>query len=461
MVEKRMAKASRTYVCQSCGAVSSKWSGKCEACNEWNCIAEEASDAAVPKGMSAGKKGRALAFSDLRGEDSKKLPRHVAGIAEFDRVTGGGLVPGSATLIGGDPGIGKSTLLLQAVCALALSGKRCAYVSGEEAIDQVRLRADRLGLADAPVELASATNVRDIVSTIEDLSRPLDLIVIDSIQTMYVDNVESAPGTVTQVRTSAHEIIRAAKKRGVAALLVGHVTKDGQIAGPRVLEHMVDTVLYFEGDRSHQFRILRAVKNRFGPTDEIGVFEMCNEGLAQVENPSALFLSQRQQDVAGSSVLAGLEGTRPVLVEVQALVSPTSFGTPRRMAIGIDPNRTNLLLAVLEKRVGLELLGDDVFVSVAGGLEIDEPAADLGVAAAIASSFRNRALPPHTVLFGEVGLGGEVRGAAQAALRVREAAQMGFTHCVLPARNIPDDAPTGIRLSGVHSLDEALEQLTT
>jgi DNA repair protein RadA/Sms len=436
MVEKRMAKASRTYVCQSCGAVSSKWSGKCEACNEWNCIAEEASDAAVPKGMSAGKKGRALAFSDLRGEDSKKLPRHVAGIAEFDRVTGGGLVPGSATLIGGDPGIGKSTLLLQAVCALALSGKRCAYVSGEEAIDQVRLRADRLGLANAPVELASATNVRDIVSTIEDLSRPLDLIVIDSIQTMYVDNVESAPGTVTQVRTSAHEIIRAAKKRGVAALLVGHVTKDGQIAGPRVLEHMVDTVLYFEGDRSHQFRILRAVKNRFGPTDEIGVFEMCNEGLAQVENPSALFLSQRQLDVAGSSVLAGLEGTRPVLVEVQALVAPAPPGSPRRAVIGWDSGRLAMVLAVLEARCGVQFSGSDIYLNIAGGIRISEPAADAAVAAALVSAATGTPVPADTVFFGEIGLGGEIRQVSQPDVRLKEAAKLGFTRAVMPRRKV-------------------------
>jgi DNA repair protein RadA/Sms len=435
MVEKRMAKTSRSYVCQSCGAVSSKWSGKCESCNEWNTMTEEVT-AQVPKGMTmaTGKKGRALQFSDLKGEDSKKLPRHISGIAEFDRVTGGGLVPGSASLIGGDPGIGKSTLLLQVVCALAKAGKRCAYVSGEEAVDQVRLRADRLELADAKVELASATNVREIVATMEDLSQPLDLIVIDSIQTMFVDNIESAPGTVTQVRTSAHEITRAAKKRNVAVLFVGHVTKDGQIAGPRVLEHMVDTVLYFEGDRSHQFRILRAVKNRFGPTDEIGVFEMVNEGLAQVENPSALFLSQRQADVAGSSVLAGLEGTRPVLVEVQALVAPSPPGTPRRAVIGWDSSRLAMVLAVLEARAGVQFSGSDIYLNIAGGIRISEPAADAAVAAALISAATGVPVPQDAVFFGEIGLGGEIRQVSQPDVRIKEAAKLGFGRAYMPRR---------------------------
>lgn len=428
-----MAKQSRNYVCQSCGAVHPRWMGKCESCHEWNSIAEEIVEAAIPKGMSA-KKGRAVEFVDLRGEDSAKLPRHISGINEFDRVTGGGLVPGSALLIGGDPGIGKSTLLLQVMCALAHRKIRCAYVSGEEAVGQVRLRADRLGLADAPLELASATNVRDIVAAMEDASRKIDLIVIDSIQTMYVDNIESAPGTVTQVRSSAAEIVRTAKKRGIAVLFVGHVTKDGQIAGPRVLEHMVDAVLYFEGDRSHQFRILRAVKNRFGPTDEIGVFEMATEGLVEVENPSALFLAQRQQDVPGSAVLAGLEGTRPVLVEVQALVAPSQLATPRRAVIGWDSGRLAMVLAVLEARCGLQFSGAEIYLNIAGGIRISEPAADLAVAAALVSSLTGVPVPADTVFFGEIGLAGEVRQIPQPDVRIKEAAKLGFEKAVMPRR---------------------------
>ncbi len=308
-----------------------------------------------------------MEFHSLIREGQTKLYRHLTGIAEFDRVTGGGMVPGSALLIGGDPGIGKSTLLLQVVCRMAVSGKRCLYISGEEAVDQVRLRAERLQMSHAPVELASATSVRDIIASMDGGTRPVDLMVIDSIQTMYVDNVESAPGTVTQVRASAQEIIRAAKKKNIIVLFVGHVTKEGQIAGPRVLEHMVDAVMYFEGDRGHSFRILRNVKNRFGATDEIGVFEMAEEGLVEVSNPSELFLAQRQDHIAGSAVLAGLEGTRPVLVEVQALVAPSPLGTPRRAVIGWDSNRLAMVLAVLEARCGLTLSGSDIFLNIAGG----------------------------------------------------------------------------------------------
>ncbi|MBI1258523.1 MAG: DNA repair protein RadA [Chloroflexi bacterium] len=428
-----MAKSKTNYICQSCGAVSSKWAGKCEACGEWNCMTEEVVEAAIPKGMAGSKKGRSLNLVDLAGESSERLPRKVTGIAEFDRVTGGGLVPGSALLIGGDPGIGKSTLLLQVVCALANKGTRCVYVSGEEAVDQVRLRADRLGLGKAPVELASATSVRDIVATMEDAGNPISLMVIDSIQTMYVDNVESAPGTVTQVRTSAAEITRVAKKRGITVLFVGHVTKEGQIAGPRVLEHMVDTVLYFEGDRSHQFRILRGVKNRFGATDEIGVFEMAHEGLVEVANPSALFLSQRQSDAAGSAVLAGLEGTRPMLVEVQALVAPSAMANPRRAVIGWDSGRLAMVLAVLEARCGLQFSGCDIFLNIAGGIRINEPAADLAVAAALVSSLNGNPLPAEAVFFGEIGLAGEVRQVAQPDVRLKESAKLGFTRAMIPA----------------------------
>lgn len=429
-----MAKTQKSFVCQSCGSVTSRWIGKCESCNEWNTIVEEAVPESAPKGLGTAKKGRALDLVSLDGNSNQNVPRHITGVAEFDRVTGGGIVPGSAILIGGDPGIGKSTLLLQVVCKLASGGKRCLYVSGEEAVDQVRLRARRLGLEKTPVALASATSVRDIVSSMEDASNHIDLIVIDSIQTMYVDTVDSAPGTVTQVRTCTQELIRVAKKRNIAILFVGHVTKEGQIAGPRVLEHMVDAVLYFEGDRGHQFRILRTVKNRFGPTDEIGVFEMANEGLVEVPNPSALFLAQRQDNVAGSAVLAGLEGTRPVLVEVQALVAPSTLGTPRRAVIGWDSNRLAMVLAVLEARCGVTLSSSDIFLNIAGGIRISEPAADLAVAAALLSSQSNIPVPGNTVFFGEVGLAGEIRSVSQPDVRLKEAGKLGFDRAVIPER---------------------------
>lgn len=453
-----MAKPTKSFICQNCGAVHSRWSGKCDSCGEWNTIAEESLEAALPKGMGA-KKGRAIEFVDLKGERADRVPRHITGIAEFDRVAGGGLVPGSAILIGGDPGIGKSTLLLQVMCTLAKRGVACAYVSGEEAVDQVRLRADRLGLADAPVRLASATNVRDIVASMEDPASRMDLIVIDSIQTMYIDNVESAPGTVTQVRTSAAEIVRVAKKRNIAVIFVGHVTKEGQIAGPRVLEHMVDAVLYFEGDRSHQFRILRCVKNRFGATDEIGVFEMASEGLVQVENPSALFLAQRQQDVPGSAVLAGLEGTRPVLVEVQALVAPSQMATPRRAVIGWDSGRLSMVLAVLEARCGLAFSGAEIYLNIAGGIRINEPAADVAVAAALVSSLTGMPVPAESVFFGEIGLAGEIRQVPQPDVRLKEAGKLGFSKAVLPKRKTKDDrkANAEMRLTEIATLQDLVD----
>lgn len=441
-----MAKTRSSFVCQACGAVSSRWAGRCESCGEWNTVAEEAQPESAPKGLG-GKKGRRIEFVSLADAPSTIYSRYISGIAEFDRVLGGGLVPGSAVLIGGDPGIGKSTLLLQAVCALSKRGVRCVYVSGEESADQVRMRAGRLGLQDSPVALASATNVRDILASVDTGpgEQGTRLLVIDSIQTMFIDSIESAPGTVTQVRTSAQEIIRHAKTKDMAVIFVGHVTKDGQIAGPRVLEHMVDTVLHFEGDRSHHFRILRGVKNRFGPTDEIGVFEMAGEGLAEVENPSALFLSQRNGEVSGSAVLAALEGTRPMLVEVQALVAPSSFGSPRRSVIGWDPGRLAMILAVLETRCGLQLSGCDVFLNIAGGIRINEPAADMAVAAALVSALQNVALPAETVFFGEIGLAGEVRRVAQADLRLKEAAKLGFREAIIPKikkkgeKNLPPD----------------------
>lgn len=427
-----MAKATHHFVCQTCGSAFPKWAGKCEACGAWNTLTEETLQAGPPKSLGQTTKqraGRAINFVPLKGE-RKFLPRHLSKIGEFDRVAGGGLVPGSATLLGGDPGIGKSTLLLQVVCKLAET-TRVAYISGEEAIDQVRLRAERLGVADVNCSLASATSVRDIVASL-DSGDPPQVLIIDSIQTMYVDTIDSAPGTVSQVRTSAQEIIRICKKHNIAVILVGHVTKEGTIAGPRVLEHMVDTVLYLEGERGHQFRILRGVKNRFGPTDEIGVFEMEEQGLMEVHNPSALFLADRHGDTSGAAVFAGLEGTRPVLVEVQALVAPSSYGTPRRAVIGWDSARLAMVLAVLEARCGVTFGNNDVYLNVAGGLRISEPAADLTVAAALLSSLTGTPVPSEAVVFGEIGLSGEVRRVAQPELRLKEAAKLGFTQAILP-----------------------------
>ena len=424
-----MVKNVKSFVCQNCGNTTSKWSGKCDACGEWNTIAEEAPREILPKGVSGGKGGRKIEFVDLKGKIAPP-PRRKTGIGELDRVCGGGLVAGSAILVGGDPGIGKSTLLLQATAMLAANAT-CAYITGEEAVDQVRLRALRLGMEMAPVQLAAATNVRDIVASMETGQAP-DVVVIDSIQTMYSDAVDSAPGTVTQVRTCAHELIRVAKKRGFTLFLVGHVTKEGTLAGPRVLEHMVDTVLYFEGDRGHQFRILRAVKNRFGPTDEIGVFEMTDAGLNEVLNPSALFLAERRGNVSGSCVFAGIEGTRPVLVEIQALVAPSNLGTPRRAVVGWDMARLNMIMAVLEARAGLAFGGHDIYLNVAGGLRIQEPAADLAVAAALVSAFTGDPVPADAVVFGEIGLSGEVRAVAQRDLRLKEAAKLGFQRAWVP-----------------------------
>ncbi len=451
-----MARKSAHYVCQECGATAPKWAGRCEGCGAWNTLAEETPADNTPKGLS-GRKGRRVSFVGLDGK-GKEPPRRITGIAEFDRVTGGGLVPGSALLVGGDPGIGKSTLLLQVTAALA-GGLRCAYISGEEAIDQLRLRARRLGLEKAEVELAAATSVRDIVATLDEAQGP-DIVVIDSIQTMFLDNLESAPGTVAQVRSSASELIRLAKRRGFCVLLVGHVTKDGQIAGPRVLEHMVDTVLYFEGDRGHQFRILRSVKNRFGATDEIGVFEMTDAGLAEVANPSALFLSERDGDVSGSAVFAGIEGTRPMLGEIQALTAPTAYGTPRRAVVGWDGGRLAMVMAVMEARCGLAMAMSDVYLNVAGGLRISEPAADLAVAAALASSVSGVPVPAQTVVFGEIGLSGEVRSVAQADARLKEAQKLGFTGAIVPkskAGGRKKRPTTGLNIREIGHLSDLLE----
>ncbi|SEH30992.1 DNA repair protein RadA [Magnetospirillum fulvum] len=425
-----MAKASPRFVCQECGSVTTKWAGKCEACGAWNSILEEATRDEIPKGLSGGK-GRRIDFVALEG-NSAPLPRLITGIGELDRVCGGGLVPGSCLLVGGDPGIGKSTLLLQASAALS-AGAKVAYISGEEAVDQVRMRAHRLGHAQAGVALASATSLRDIVATLDGPDAP-NVVVIDSIQTVYADSIEAAPGTVSQVRAAAAELIRLAKRRGFVLFLVGHVTKEGTIAGPRVLEHMVDTVLYFEGDRGHQFRILRATKNRFGATDEIGVFEMTERGLSEVANPSALFLAERRGNVSGSCVYAGIEGSRPMLVEIQALVAPSSLSSPRRAVVGWDTGRLAMVMAVLDARCGLALSGNDVYLNVAGGLRITEPAADLAVAAALVSSSSDVPVPADMVVFGEVGLSGEIRAVAQADLRLKEAAKLGFAQAMVPSR---------------------------
>ncbi len=400
-----MAKKTTQFVCQNCGAVYARWAGKCEACGEWNTIQEEAIPTADSPTATGGQHGKKIEFADLRGAP-EIIFRLKTGIGELDRVCGGGLVPGSVILVGGDPGIGKSTLLLQAVASLTKgvnkqgSPTKCSYISGEESIDQVRLRALRLGLADNPVELASETHIRDIVATLDTANAP-DVVIIDSIQTMYADTVESAPGTVAQVRACGHELIRLAKKRGFVLFLVGHVTKEGTLAGPRVLEHMVDTVLYFEGDRGHHFRILRSVKNRFGATDEIGVFEMTEKGLEEVANPSALFLADRQGHISGSCVFAGIEGSRPLLVEIQALVAPMAGATPRRAVVGWDTNRLNMLLAVLETRCGISLANRDIFLNIAGGLKLTEPAVDLAAVMAILSNAFDYPLPSDMVFLGK------------------------------------------------------------
>ena len=451
-----MAKAKASFTCQACGAVHPRWTGRCDACGEWNSLLEEVSSSAPIGGRASGGtgRGRVLEMSNL-ADVNEPAPRRKTGIDEFDRVTGGGLVRGSAVLIGGDPGIGKSTLLLQVTARLA-AGCKCAYITGEEAVDQVQMRARRLGVESSPVSVAAATNLADILATLDAQDGP-DLVVIDSIQTMYIDALDSAPGTVAQVRATAQELIRLAKKRGFVLLLVGHVTKEGTIAGPRVLEHVVDTVLYFEGERGHQFRILRSVKNRFGATDEIGVFEMTDRGLSEVENPSALFLAGRQGQVPGSAVFAGMEGTRPVLVEIQALVASSPLATPRRAVVGWDSGRLAMVLAVLESRCGLSFSGGEVYLNVAGGLRIGEPAADLAVAAALTSSLTGVPLPADMVVFGEISLSGEVRSVGQADARMKEAAKLGFSSALMPTRRGKNKKSNGsLELREVSELQDML-----
>src|SRR5512139_187156 len=451
-----MAKLKTRYVCQACGSEQHRWQGQCPDCAEWNTLVQEASAPTVfaaKHDLRSG--GRAV---ELVGLDAVvALPdRMRTGIAEFDRAIGGWIVPGSAMLLGGDPGIGKSTLLLQVAAKLAASGRQVVYVSGEEAADQVRLRAIRLGLGGAPVRLAAATSVRDILTTVTQ-GEPPALLVIDSIQTMHSDLIEGAPGTVSQVRASAQELVRFAKERGTALVLVGHVTKDGSIAGPRVLEHMVDTVLSFDGERSHQYRILRAIKNRFGGTDEIGVFAMAGEGLAEVGNPSSLFLTQRGEPVSGTAVFPAVEGTRPVLVEIQALVVRLASGaTPRRAAVGWDSGRLAMILAVLEARCGISFATAEVYLNVAGGYRLSDPAADLAVAAALVSALSERPVPQEAVLMGEIALSGEVRPVAHAGLRLKESAKLGFDRAWVPAGT---DGAGGISLARFGRLRELVDQI--
>jgi DNA repair protein RadA/Sms len=453
-----MAKGKSVFVCQNCGAITRRWQGKCESCGEWNTIVEEAEASGVAASAARrGGKGRAFALEGLEGAASQEA-RIVTGLNELDRVAGGGLVPGSVALIGGEPGIGKSTLLIQACASLARRNGRVVYISGEESTAQVRLRAWRLGLADAKVELAAETGVEDIVATLS-AGEPPSLVIIDSIQTMWSEAVESAPGTVTQVRASAQSLIHFAKRSGAAIILVGHVTKDGQIAGPRVVEHMVDAVMSFEGEGSHAFRILRATKNRFGPTDEIGVFEMTGGGLSEVVNPSALFLAGRDSSSPGAAVFAGIEGARPLLVEIQALVAPTTLGTPRRAVVGWDASRLAMVLAVLEAHGGLKLGQYDVYLNVAGGLKIVEPAADLAAAAALVSSLVGANLPADAVYFGEIGLSGAVRPVAHAGLRLKEAAKLGFRRAVAPAANKERDETARIARADISSVASLVAEI--
>ena len=452
-----MAKAPKIqFVCQTCGGVQPRWVGKCPACGDWNTLLEESEAIAVPgSGLSKASKGRLVTLETLASRN-EEAPRFTTGIAELDRVTGGGIVPGSALLIGGEPGIGKSTLLLQLAASLASAGRKAVYFSGEEATAQVRLRAERLGLSSAPVMLAAETSLSNILATLTDIGRA-DLVVIDSIQTLWADQLDGAPGTVTQVRAATQSLIRYAKTVGASLLLVGHVTKEGQIAGPKVIEHMVDTVLYFEGDRGHPYRILRSVKNRFGPTDEIGVFEMVQSGLREVMNPSELFLGDRDASSPGAAVFAGIEGTRPILVEIQALVAPSTLGTPRRAVVGWDSARLAMLLAVLDARCGVSFSQMDVYLNVAGGLKIADPAADLAAAAALLSSRCGVPLPKDDVYFGEISLSGAIRAPSHMTSRLKEAQKLGFGRAVIPSSGEVDAASLSITLAR-HSHLKALAE---
>jgi DNA repair protein RadA/Sms len=454
-----MSKASNSiFICQSCCFESRKWLGKCPECGEWNSLVEERV-VTTKKGRGGNafrvREAKAVAYSEIESQDDTRIS---SGVTEFDRVLGGGIVPGTLVLLGGDPGIGKSTLLLQVADKLSTTGSTVLYISGEESERQIKLRGERLRIAAPNLLLLPETNLENILREVDRLKPAA--IIVDSIQTTFSTEIESAPGSVSQIREVAAQFLLLAKTRGIPVFLIGHVTKEGSIAGPRALEHIVDTVLYFEGERHHNHRIVRATKNRFGAANEVGVFEMTNSGLAPVANPSQMFLAERPADAAGSVVTACMEGTRPVLVEIQALVSSSKYGTGRRMTQGVDQNRVALMIAMLEKRSGMQLLGDDVFVNIAGGLEVDEPAVDLGLVTAIASSFRNQPIDAHTAVFGEVGLTGEVRGSTQAAVRAREAQALGFKKIVMPASNTSGlEKLLGLRVVGVRSVDEALSEL--
>ncbi|KIL72114.1 DNA repair protein RadA [Bacillus badius] len=452
-----MAKKKTKFICQSCGYESAKWMGRCPGCGEWNQMVEEVAITGTPKRTFMHSETTSVSKpAKLSSVETAQEPRVKTKLKEFNRVLGGGVVPGSLVLIGGDPGIGKSTLLLQVSAQLAANKSRVLYISGEESVKQTKLRAERLAIKEEELFIYSETNLQLIHTAIEQLAP--SFVIIDSIQTVYHPEVTSAPGSVSQVRECTAELMRIAKMNGIAIFIVGHVTKEGSIAGPRLLEHMVDTVLYFEGERHHTYRILRAVKNRFGSTNEMGIFEMKEEGLEEVENPSEIFLEERSQGSSGSTVVASMEGTRPVLVEVQALVSPTVFGNPRRMATGIDHNRVTLLMAVLEKRVGLLLQNQDAYLKVAGGVKLDEPAIDLAIAISIASSFRDEPTNPTDCIIGEVGLTGEVRRVSRIEQRVFEAAKLGFTRVILPANNLGGwKVPPGVKTIGVSTVNEALQ----
>jgi DNA repair protein RadA/Sms len=454
-----MSKGPNTiFLCQSCGFESRKWLGKCPECGEWNSLVEERV-VTTKKGSAKGgfrlREAKAIAYNEIESQDDARLS---SGVTEFDRVLGGGIVPGTLVLLGGDPGIGKSTLLLQVAEKLSTTGSTVLYISGEESERQIKLRGERLRIEADRLLLLPETNLENILREV-DRVKP-SAIIVDSIQTTFSSDIESAPGSISQIREVAAQFLLLAKTRSIPVFLIGHVTKEGSIAGPRALEHIVDTVLYFEGERHHNHRIVRATKNRFGAANEVGVFEMTSSGLKPVANPSQMFLAERPADAAGSVVTACVEGTRPMLVEIQALVSSSKYGTGRRMTQGVDQNRVALMIAMLEKRAGLQLLGDDVFVNIAGGMEVDEPAVDLGLVTAIASSFRNQPIDAHTAVFGEVGLTGEVRGATQASVRAREAQALGFKKIVMPASNTSGlEKLLGLRVVGVRSVDEAISEL--
>ncbi|MEN2494614.1 MAG: DNA repair protein RadA [Hyphomicrobiaceae bacterium hypho_1] len=457
-----MARSIRlNYICQSCHTISSRWTGKCASCGAWNSLIEDTSHSLPPDGSLPGRKSASRTVQlELLKDKEISVTRIVTHLEELDRVTGGGIVPGAAILIGGEPGIGKSTLLLQLAAALTHLGLRILYFCGEESTAQIRMRAQRLGILNSTVELASETNVGNIIATLKDGPK-VDLVIVDSIQTLWSDNIEAIPGTISQVRAASQNLIRFAKQNSSAVILVGHITKEGQIAGPKLIEHMVDTVLYFEGDRGHPFRLLRAVKNRFGATDEIGVFEMSDSGLQQVKNPSELFLNERDSTAPGVAVFAGIEGTRPILVEIQALVAPSALGTPRRTVIGWESSRLSMILAVLDARCGISFAKHDVYLNVAGGLKITEPAVDLAAAAALLSSLSGKALPTDHIYFGEISLSGTIRAAGHVANRLREAGKLGFRRAILSSKSDTGTQVTQICLNRIKYIRELAEDVST